>query len=71
MARPSTTPGGAPEFMTSEAAGGIVAAIIDLGVERFRELSAERGTAAIDKAATDAGIRGARQLREVHAGGDE
>lgn len=68
MARPSISPGGTPEFMTSEAAGGLVAALIDLGVERFREQSAERGTSAIDQAATDAGVRAARQLREVHAG---
>lgn len=71
MARSSTTPGQAPEFMTSEAAGGLVAALLDLGVERFREQSAERGTSAIDAAATDAGVRAARQLREVHAGGGE
>ena len=68
MARPSSTPGGTPEFLTSEAAGGLVAALLDLGVERFAELSAERGTSAIDEAARQAGIRAARQLREVHAG---
>jgi hypothetical protein len=70
MARPSTTPGGTPEFLTSEAAGGIVAAIIDLGTKAFAEQSAERGTSAIDEAARLAGVRAARQLREVHAGGE-
>lgn len=71
MARPSTTPGGAPEFMISQAAGGILVGIIGLGIERFRELSAERGTSAIDQAAINAGVRAARELGEVHAGGGE
>jgi hypothetical protein len=66
MARPTTTNGGAPEFMSSEAAGGIAAALIDLGTERFREQSAERGTLAIDQAAIDAGVRAARELRDHH-----
>jgi hypothetical protein len=69
MARPNT-PGSAPEFMTSEAAGGLIAAIIDLGTKTFAEQSAERGTSAIDEAARLAGVRAARQLREVHAGGE-
>jgi hypothetical protein len=63
MARPTT----APEFMTSPAAGGLVAAIITLGIERFREQAAERGTALIDQAAINAGVRAARELTEVHA----
>jgi len=67
MARPSTPSGGTPEFMTSEAAGMLTAAIIDLGVKTFAEQSAERGTSAIDEAARLAGVRAARQLREVHA----
>ncbi len=70
MARPSSTPGGTPEFMASEAAGGLVAALLDLGVATFREQSAERGTSAIDQAAVDAGVRAVRQLREVHQGGE-
>jgi hypothetical protein len=70
MARPTSTPGGQPEFMTSEAAGGLIAALLDLGVERFREQSAERGTVAVDQAAIDAGVRAVRQLREHHAGGE-
>lgn len=63
MARPTIS----PEFMTSEAAGGLVAALLDLGVERFAEISAERNTSALDEAARLAGVRAARQLREVHA----
>lgn len=69
MAAPRTpTPGGKPDFLTSEVEVSLVVALLDLGVERFREQSEQRGTSAIDQAATDAGVRAARQLREVHAG---
>jgi hypothetical protein len=65
-ANSNSTRSSTPEFMTSETAGDLIAAILEMGVDAFKAASAERGTSTIDRAASDAGTRAVRQLREYH-----
>lgn len=66
MAAPSTQRVSTPEFMTSSAAGELVAELIRLGTETYRSQQEAAGTATFAAAIERAGRRAVAELLAVH-----